>query len=59
MTYTINGKEWTADPASVTQQELKDNAISAYAANSAARTADTDAVAVASYWVKRYEELTK
>jgi len=38
-------KKWLADPASVSQGELKDNRAAADAA--------VDAV----YWVKRYEEL--
>ena len=37
-------KKWLADPASVSQEELKDNRVAAYAADAA-------------YWVKRYEEL--
>ena len=47
-------KKWLADPESVSQQELKDNAISANVA--AAAYADP---ADAAYWVERYEELTK
>ncbi len=49
-------KKWLADPASVTEQELKDNrdaAEDAVDASYAAYNADAvDAV----YWVKRYEE---
>ena len=63
-------KKWLADPASVTQQELEANAVSAYdnddnydacTAAFAAAYADNDAdyAAKAAYWVERYEELTK
>jgi hypothetical protein len=37
-------KKWLADPASVSQEELKDNRVAAAAADAA-------------YWVKRYEKL--
>ena len=63
-------KKWLADNESVSQQELEDNAISAYdnddnddaaTAAFAAAYADNDAAyaAKAADWVKRYEELTK
>tara|TARA_R110000764_G_C10963798_1_gene378514 strand:+ start:1012 stop:1206 length:195 start_codon:yes stop_codon:yes gene_type:complete len=56
-------KKWLADPASVTQQELKDNRAAANSAadavaSAAAVNAD-DAAYAAAYWVRRYEELTK
>jgi hypothetical protein len=60
-------KKWLADPASVSQEELKDNRTAANAAaNAAAYAADADAYAAAAdapyindaaYWVKRYEKL--
>lgn len=65
-------KKWIADPSSVSQQELKENRTAAYAAYAAADTdtaayiaayAAADAYADdadgATYWVKRYEELSK
>ena len=65
-------KKWLADNESVSQQELKDNAISANVAaaayadppDAAAYVADAAYAAYAdpadaAYWVERYEELTK
>jgi hypothetical protein len=66
-------KKWLANPESVSQQELEDNAISAandaadyantasdlYAAAYAADYANAAAADDAVYWVKRYEELSK
>jgi hypothetical protein len=59
-------KKWLANPESVSQQELEDNAISANTAaadhvNTAAYAADAVAYAntAAAYWVKRYEGLTR
>ena len=65
-------KKWLADPASVSQEELKDNRAAAYAAVNAASyvayaadaadAADAaydaafDYAADAAYWVKRYDE---
>lgn len=49
-------KKWLADNDSVSQEELKDNRVAAYAAAAAAYAADADA-AYADYWVKRYEAL--
>jgi hypothetical protein len=40
-------KEWLADPASVSQEELKDNRVAAYAADAAAYAAAADAPAYA------------
>jgi len=59
-------KKWLADPESVSQQELENNADAgaayaaayadaAYAANAAANAN----AAYAAYWVKRCEELEK
>jgi|TARA_B110000908_G_scaffold15586_1_gene17794 hypothetical protein len=51
-------KKWLADNDSVTQKELNDNRSMAYAAYSAAYTADAYAyVEGTAEWVKRYEEL--
>ena len=65
-------KKWLADPASVSQEELKDNraaavnaasyvayaadAADAAAAAAAAYDAAFDYAADAAYWVKRYDE---
>ena len=62
-------KKWLADPASVSQEELKDNRAAAvnaasyvaYAADAAdaadaAYDAAFDYAADAAYWVKRYDE---
>ena len=72
--YILLVKKWLDDPASVTQQELVDNAVAAAAAAYAAcpdpvhgavdaastYAAHSDAYALgAGYWVRRYEELTK
>lgn len=51
-------KKWIADPSSVSQQELKENRTAAYAAYAAADAYADDADG-ATYWVKRYEELSK
>jgi hypothetical protein len=62
--------KWLADPASVSQEELEENAVDAYDATSsaggayAACYANADAAAEvygssAAYWVKRYKELSK
>jgi hypothetical protein len=59
-------KKWIADKDSVSQQELKENRASAYDAYAAyAATASSAAAAAAAdadnatYWIKRYEELSK
>ena len=48
-------KKWLANPESVSQQELSDNRAAAAAATCATNAANADAT----YWVKRYEEVTK
>ena len=60
-------KKWLADNDSVSHVELVANADAAYAVSAAdayAAAADADAAACsddtkASYWVERYEEVTK
>ena len=56
-------KKWLADKDSVSHVELVANSYEAYtaytAASAAAYGAAADATYAASYWVKRYEELTK
>ncbi len=51
-------KKWLADPKSVTQKELDENAKDACAAYRAAYWATEGIVDGAEYWVEEYEELT-